>query len=1342
MRKIFILLLLAFLFLGCITPVQRLGCCVKENATSETDPGCVLLNMSDYELYDLKPDTLGCNDPDLNLSGLCNVSIDDDFHLIPICTDDKLLECLMPDCKAMVCGDFIYSPRVAPGFTSMDDASGTMPPDADDAGAQIFYKAQCRFLDMDEKMKRIMKNSNSLINVFRIGVGASFDEYDQYRYFFPVSDRFCNINPLISGAGVDRYMNYLQPSLEPFVAETELTEDCIGEGDAPPPFQFSDPTSATKTYNSLVGPEGNTLLFQWSPVNVDTASYSFRHYATLLMNSTPIKEGECSRYIFNEKAAGGLHKKLDKSYYRKMLSIVYAENIFEEGIRAPFECEAGAADCYSGLCDTRFYNRVMLVDMEGDEVNADCVSFMDEGNNPRVVCAPTKGVYLSGEEGEPPLIDYARVTFRPWQFAVETTSYAQSDLVEGMEDPLGDCSDGMGDYHRCRLRGNWDFMVVATAAHTFQYNADEGYIGRERTLSLMPRNIEFFRTEEQDCDDYPDSTSSKEVSCSLVQAAPSNEYQPPLGSIVFFGTGKNNEPVKFVDDTIIGYAIADPSDFDDLLLVENCELSMENIPMPAAPENPTEGEILECAVMCESFCDPFVSVGTQCYDYCRGDVPSPPCFPENFDDPIVNTEDFMRIKLFDPNERPFYWSNLMMPFAPIFEQKVDAVTYTDFADGCGKRVDDGDLVLSSVPWVLAYTKADVIDWGSYNRLSPGYHLSYGPQVLKERNVYDFDTVGELGTSSCDLRFGTPKKVKDDYHAYWLIYPEYIYLFKNNPATNALGQCKVDTSAMLPQGKALGWCEPCTLSTIAYQEVEAANAPYYPAHRTDLNTSNTEPLCDFETETEFTGLFTGIKTDNLLCRDYPADGLSEYGGTVVRSEIVLGGCISELVGGPRTSPEASMMEERLVGYMKSGVLSVIDLEHESNWNRTSTLVGDVTGDDIYFDFQEYDFQRLFGDTGAVIAITKWVDEVDADNSSVVDEIAGRANALRGRCYGCLNAVGIYSESNESFKNAASLLMSDLRLAQSIDVIAFEYEVSDHTYSSTDAFNRSQEVIADIEEYGGYSLENSGKPTIVLPFNVMSGGTWSDEDLEILFREIVKSQDRLVRAGVIGIVYSPVRSSADGKGLVEVSGNVGEPTDKLCALERGLNWLNTAPPTATFNQIIAVQSVNCTKCSSLEKASGLCDITCDNGVECLVPDGEDSQDYRCPENQIPDGIPAPCGLCNETPGTFSCTYRYQNATEEIRTFSHEEITSNAYLDVIGGLKKPQKCCLYESTFNYTYTFMKTTMPSSFSRPIAFSGSGDPNQDCGVSNPLSALDGRTVCGVEVPTQQYDIECEFIPE
>jgi hypothetical protein len=177
-RVIFAVLIAVLIVAGCVKPIEKLGCCLKDNISD----GCVLYNLTTLVPNDFAYSVDSCDDDAKNTSGHCNVSIGTEWRLIPICSQDDLVPCIDPGCTAMLCGDFEYSPTIAPGITSTEKAGEeALPTNLGDEEAMNFYKAQCRFLPMDAKLRQVMSNSRSQINVFRMGVGESFDTFDQYR---------------------------------------------------------------------------------------------------------------------------------------------------------------------------------------------------------------------------------------------------------------------------------------------------------------------------------------------------------------------------------------------------------------------------------------------------------------------------------------------------------------------------------------------------------------------------------------------------------------------------------------------------------------------------------------------------------------------------------------------------------------------------------------------------------------------------------------------------------------------------------------------------------------------------------------------------------------------------------------------------------------------------------------------------------------------------------------------------------------------------------------------------------------------------------------------------------
>lgn len=71
------------------------------------------------------------------------------------------------------------------------------------------YRATCEVKPTDKKTLEEVKKAKGQLwaNTFRFGVGSSFSDYEESRYYFPTSDRYCGI----SREGKDRYMNYKLP---------------------------------------------------------------------------------------------------------------------------------------------------------------------------------------------------------------------------------------------------------------------------------------------------------------------------------------------------------------------------------------------------------------------------------------------------------------------------------------------------------------------------------------------------------------------------------------------------------------------------------------------------------------------------------------------------------------------------------------------------------------------------------------------------------------------------------------------------------------------------------------------------------------------------------------------------------------------------------------------------------------------------------------------------------------------------------------------------------------------------------------------------------------------------
>ncbi len=1449
MKKI-ILLLVVLLAFGCIEPVQNLGCCIKANATDPSNPGCVLYNTTTLiEQPEYFAKTIACD-----LIGGCNVTVDGIKKTIPICTADQIVPCIAPNCVAMVCGDYAYKPHVAPAFLDLDDAAGNAPPNLnDEAGALQFYKAQCRYLPMDASLRQVMKNSKSQINVFRMGAGGSFDEFDQYRYYFPVSDKYCSINQALnpSDIRVDRYMNYLDSSKLPYDDPiNDINQNCVEDPNAPGPFKFSESAAAK---NVDVG--GNN--FGYEPVLPDKSNYKFAQHGIYSYLSTWTLYdgigGTKGTYIYNKPfmPQSAVYKKIDDPFYRKYLSIAHAGRIYglegnEGDTRAPFECDMGANDCYSGSCDKRVYNRGVMVKTPGlalksAEVVTDCNQVQDENGMTKVICAPTKSVTLQGA-GQVPKRDYATVEIYPAHIEssdkyfgsfLAVSSYKFGDIVsnEKLLDVLWDNFEGT-----INLKATGVPRTITNTLSAVNY----AYASKNSVLCA---------------EDYSGAQGGDDdtgVFCSGI----SEDVGPPVGGAVFFGK-LGDKTVKLPDgSTVIGYALTTPKDFKDVEFVKNCNITFKSSNLYAVNQyqldfsesacvdycdqktNKEDGAFTEedykkhkaeyparcldnyafssvqcnykcenegnnkgncvlgcldqklsdfgekvcetydkskgqyytqCKSDCKKFCSGLTDSEKQCSNYCATGsfasdddelfvdedappLPEPSCsLPAVTPEKAVLTDDFVRVEINSPKD--LNWKNLMRTFKPYFEERLKAIGTTGSRD-CDGTIVGQDAVLSSIPWIIDYEKGlndPVITEGKnydsdktygYLPVKTGYHMSSTiGQALRERNIYDESMNGDFGTNACEMSSTSFPWFFYSFDAnfyYNIAFSRYIYLFKYKPGSKAIGECAVDDNTYLPEVKTFGWCDSCTTSTLAYQNITTYDRVYMPGYDFNIDEAsgkNGQRICTAQYTEELKDLLNYEITENVSCFNPYITDISDYHETIGSA------------GNPRTSPNAAIMKERLGNYLKSGIMPVLDLSDNGNWNRHNPD-SDLGSNPKPGDYGHYDFENLFGNMGAIVVI---VDHVTSENevSAKLNTINERAAIIHEKCFGCMVAFQVDDTvSNETFKNIINDALGDPATDFNIDLVTFNYEVSKHN------INDATKVAENLESYGRILLQNRKKPSMVVGFNV-EGGAWNNNNYKDLFEAIINHQNALVKAGIMGIVYSPVRDTPGGAGLVDLSGGVGIKGAKFCGFENAMQRMSTLSPVALFTRVIATNSTLCVACTSLDKANDLCgppkgksSPICDNGVACIIPEGLNANDAKCPESTVVNQ----CKLCSEMSGTYSCTKTFTNGTVQQINGNLAEINSDIYLDVIGGIAKPNKCCLEVKTTplpdekggenlptSIRYTYTKKSFPTPVNKPIVFPKGGEPNVDCGFGADAESLSQITsFCDIQqVPLKDYDIEC-----
>ncbi|MGV8084888.1 MAG: hypothetical protein ACP5N9_01400 [Candidatus Bilamarchaeum sp.] len=1262
---------------GCVQPVQQLGCCLKGNATNTTGGGCVLYNMSDYQEYNYIDQTHSCDDSSQNTTGQCNVTIGSQTQLIPICTETQFQKCISGDCIAMACGDFAYNPRIGPGFSSVEDATGNIPPNLEDENQVAnFYKARCKYLPMDERFKQIMKNAKAQVNVFRFGIGSSFDEYEQYKDYFPISDKFCGRNPP-SSLMVDRYQNYLTSDLTAYNPVREITINCLSEmayGAERSPFSFEETNATVRSLSAGID--------DFSPLNPDQRGYKLAYKATVNFENATIGGSLLSQRV-------DFSKSLDTSFYKKYLYSINANQMYgldgSDPAKGTFECNAEGNDCYSGNCDTSKYSRGTMFSTTTPgftprEAATDCFKAKDSSGKERIVCAPTKNIVPDGTSPGIVSIEDVPVEYASAHF--ETPNNGRSD-----------------DWFFADARATVASLPILDSSSTASYHWMRIQRGDGASYNIGP------------------TLTSENIPIPVLGATVNG---PPAGGAMFFGK-LNDSPMIYTwadtssgteiirRDVVIGYALASSeAEFNNMYLARECRLG---------------------------------------------------------------PNDYKMIEIDDPDGT--VWGDLVAQFKPYINDRFNSMKTS--GDGCGAYADMGDLIMSSLPWVLSYNKEN--GNSDEDARSATYLTSTIAQTLRDRNILDQPMVTTQSETVCAMKsnrmvpYGDDEREwmpdPDDWRTrYNVYYSKKIFLILYTPGTNMIGSaggCAIDNETYLPIIRTYGWCESCSQATLAYQKLTAAN-PYQPAYITTpqnpTTANNRESLCTntpfaiSTSRTDSSGMLTYDTTwvPNIFCENNRVADIKDFNGQILAN------------GTPRTSPNAATIKQRLGTYMKQGVMPVLDLTDSSNWNLTyqnGTVSDGIFTTPVYSNYSRYDFESLFGSMGTLVVI---VDNVSGTaNAQKVSQIINRSALLKQKCYGCLSAIHINNPANESeFRTSIDSVLTNPIANFNIDLITYDYQISTHDpqFSSiSDPQLRSQTITNQITEISRTALLARRKSTMLVGLNLGNGGSmWNNRSNdEILFGTILGNENKLVTAGLIGIIYSPVRANASSSnGIINVENNLGIANDKFCALEKGVERLSSQSEISVFSKIASVNQVNCTQMTEIERSLRLGTtvdpMLCDNGVRCTLQLGIRAENAKCPDNTIVDlaapsatigegGIINPsiehtCRLCNETSGSYTCTYDYSNGTTSTITGRINTLSSDTQMEIIAGLPKPNKCCL-EDQSGIRYSYGQKTQQASSSRPIVYPKDGNPNTDCGFGSAADIAQIGNFCGIRLPVADYKINC-----
>ena len=1413
MRRIFLLLMIAVFLIssGCLETNKNYSCCLRTNATEQDPPVCVMFNSSDpNNPIDMSGVTNWCN----TTAQVCNITsvpagfkkinfiitpTPEEYSLVPICTEAKDVQCIDPQCRAMVCGDFEYRPKVPP---YVGDVEKAVPPKNQESGAINLYHGQCVFLPMDYKLANVMTQTSSYLSRFRIGLGSSFDEYADYSVFFPVSDKYCNINPI---GTVDRYQNYLINEGKKYDPITEINRSCVSDQDpayAPLPFKLGDlnlgpdgqPVTGYKVANFIreVNFYGDANQYYMSPYTRPDPVFYTQELRKRYM-------GDAYNYTewvirFNQKLTDanltppyldkvcqpceGLCDQV-KACFDAPIYDAYCKNEWARyddyltkkdaaekeanktlGTKPPaapkaiYECDPyNPTICLSGKCSTEHYSRVNLF-VRGDEVALPCSHYK------------VRAVNYSGINETWGLLQDVKVL---WTTVLETSTVVPYESIDVLDcEPVTSISfDTPGSSVVTKHLAQADYKSAPGSDEYTQGDAQDIVLFSFDT-ARYPADHTRIETDEQTgktCYGYDCAGMCSGKQCNGVYGA---------------GYVANGE-------TILGYAVMRGEDFPKTMLARLCELNASTDYTVVEVSNATvcgrDNSAPPGACLIAKDTLPSSPIGSpQCYNYEN-------CVDQDGNNWGVNSF------FFDPNcyiyNEGSCWRtdvspNLADQYFGLSRTFGESPLYNGSAQGWS------DFPKEIMPQFIK----DLMDT----------HLRNGENNTDSNMAVNRYMCLAPGSHTGDPRFDESADCLADLPNV----PKEIVLIKG------LGICDYTMSpGPFPKIKEYGWCESCSLATMAYQTVQRRDVPYIPlfdvryesidgeAHLFNLNGKNGPMVFNLSQ-------VNGASNLTRICSWVSGSQEGDAGHMNCNSSMDLEPYHNQNPGNinaPVEEPEASYLKQQMSRFLQSGVIPILDLRSSSDWQVSDSMVTttqhvpgkrDCTASErsqLLIDYADgqcnestdktqcvndavnaecgYDQQvtkaveenlatRLVNNMGAIIVVVESTERADAQ--TMRDNIKQRSQMIKKECPRCLTAVKITGYDNMTFQNNAYRVFNgvncfgglsgpggncDMLIADDplfgVDMLVFDYGVqnnSDAYKNATTAKEKADAVVSDIQSWSYYLLINYRKPSIIYDFNV-------------------EQKD-------------PSGASTDAKAWT--TDEVGQLFNQMITRENdlvksGLTGIFyarvTTPATDNWTKLVSTPdlSKHQAMCSLSEAMVRMVadkpmtffsrlypspNVTC---VACSFSEMYmDTCNKTCANGvdcivaggtsalqnvKCPDDtIAEPCTPCNETGKTYVCTVEYDNGTIATQNIDSSDITSDSYADVMAGIGAPNKCCLSKDNATYSYTQQSLTLP--VNAPIVFSKAGDTKVDCSFPSASNTnSEDSQFCNVRSGATNYRVSC-----
>lgn len=1347
MKKLLIaLLMFSFIFLfGCsfieLKPHLKLGCCNLKEAgfisTELTPPNLFTQCNMTGEISEGINRTVDINSCDWENLTTCNVTVyrigkngrsplttkDDegneviDYKIIPICSDRET-KCIQSNCTAMVCGPFKYDPTPLPGYGDLNTLMDKMKKDASEKGefkglptkkdkeqAAQLYNTECLFFPMDTKLQRVFENTKgSNMNIFRIGIGKSFEEYKHYKYFFPISDVYCNVNSMVDAAK-DRYMNYL------------LSDD---------EYKLKKSGSLKRTPVDKVTDDGFCLVDEESPFlgyhyGKGKENFGVEQRFFTLSDNKNIPDYKTITTTSEIDDGAFVDEEIDKDFYKNFLRYIYRSEIAkgmksDPPIPAPYECEL-PTDCYSGYCNTQDYFRGLCKKKDGSWAECSCNPYTKKCRGVRTNITNWDSLESSGYKLEG-LAEYYNSN-RP------TNAYLQIEKLKikiALVALNPDCDSAQ--------TGGCDEAKIDA---TCWYKEGDRLV---KCVDWEPSRDVIICSKPDENNKTKCIKDKKDIDCTwihryndhgIIKCTIPSSYEMSciisLEGTAKCGTGDAEDRTSaqycvlkegYTADTINPYTCDHPSIFGCSWDAENKKITCPNIGdkpcVQADPEehpnvyhcgNPTfksyvisciqtDSGRLECEAPEEGF---FKYSEDMVEDIVKGLLAAGSLgkgisgtaiaaavnellsagkdnHPVNFE--LKHPENFPTDIIFVDEQKSAH-NNMVVGYSLLEENEF---LQSDFARACGITENDKGTFYAIEPAVTPYTDKCMGCCEGTNDVfinTWGFNGFLRPEPVPSNLGIELIDGGECHA------FG-------DNWAHWAAVREFIVIMQKN---GQIGDCVYNKNTGMLEAKTYGWCEPCSYLTMAEEKPEKQSLGLI---------INTHTLLK-------EGVQPVLYLLNKSSLEYPFE--------VNGPSILMVGKIN-LSTAFRAKIDATAInswkddEKRAIQLSTDRykdlkkVLALLDRVEKAKDRCPKCLIG---------------IELDNGPMGSKMYPNRYSHDIDTIERLFTNPF-----------------IPPYSPPSEPTLGQ--------KLYEKLDVIGFKFYPSEYTKADPSLCsdpNRNQILLDKIKEISSYIRWEANKSPLITDIKVdrddacwkkqldkSTGAVISDPEYDFLSYLFLK-HGVLAKTGMLGIIYK------DTDAFTKKIFSKTKYTEEFCTIQKATGYYRSDMPITIYNKVFVSDEVICEPCTDSEISLGMCNKTCMNGVECKMPnDAKEDKKYKCPKRRLPTG----CKKCKDTNYLLNCSIYYANGTIQKGILYNTYELTDLYADIIGAIPAPYKCCLNDSNGEFTY-YIEETRGARVS-PIIFPSNGsDPTQDCGMPELDIVTSG--VCNINIPIKNYKIKCKI---